>query len=310
MVNLSKLHDSISRTSDEPLWLDAPDAAQRASVAKVSDEAKQVATDLITKGIGILRGVQDPTICQQVIADYQTFCGQSPDLHASSLDEAGREKRLVNFHNYSDAAMQIGTNPRLMSILDFLFGAEACVYTSLTFKYSTQQPVHRDIPHFATWPRNYFVGVWTALEDIDPESGPLFYYEGGHRFEVDEAEIWQRVQRDRPDLSHKDALELALDLYNGQVIDTAPHNGEHRIVEMKRGDVVIWHPQLPHGGSPAIDPSKSRWSTVFHCAPVRKQVHQHDAFFEHAGREEPPSRYAYKNAYNRKVAVAGDVAFQ
>ena len=310
MLNWTSLLDRTPKSLDRPLWLDAPDAAQRASAAKVSEEARQVALDLITKGISVLRGVQDPAICQRVIADYQSFCGQSPDLHASSLDESGREKRLVNFHHYSDAAMQIGTNPRLMSILDFLFGAEACVYTSLTFKYSTQQPVHRDTPHFATWPRNYFAGVWTALEDIDPEAGPLFYYEGGHRFMIDQAEIWQRVQRDRPDLSRDDALTLALDLYNGQVIDTAPQHGTYRTMEMKRGDVVIWHPELPHGGSLAIDPSKSRWSTVFHCAPVKKQVHQHEGFFEHAGKNEPPARYTYKKAYERKVALAGDVEFQ
>lgn len=295
---------------DRPLWLDAPDAAQRTSVARVPEHVRQAAIDIITKGFTVLRGVQDPEACKQTIEDFSRFCSENPDIHANSFDEHGRERRLVNFHHYSDAAMQIGANSQVLETLDFLFGAEACVYTSLTFKYGTQQPVHRDTPHFATWPDGYFFGVWTALEDIDPEAGPLFYYEGGHRFPVDVEGIWRRVCESRPDMPREDALNLALDMYNGYVIDHAPEFGEYRTADMKRGDVAIWHPQLPHGGSPAVDPTKSRWSMVFHCAPVEKQVHQHQSFFLNANGEEPPARYNYKTYGNRKVAVAGDVAFQ
>ena len=305
----------LNRQSDasllnQPLWLDAPDAAQRTSVARVPEHMRKAAMDLITKGFTVLRGVQDPAVCQQAIADFGRFCQEHPDQHAASFDEHGRERRLVNFHHYSDAAMQLGTNSDLMELLDFLFAAEASVYTSLTFKYGTQQPVHRDTPHFATWPDGYFFGVWVALEDIDPEAGPLFYYEGGHRFPIDVEGIWKRVCESRPDLSRDEALILALDIYNGYVIDNAPSFGDHRVADMKRGDVAIWHPQLPHGGSPAADPSKSRWSMVFHCAPSEKQVHQHTSFFTHANGEEPAPRYGFTQHYGRNVARAGDVAFQ
>ena len=78
---------------------------------------------------------------------------------------------------------------------------------------------------------------------------------------------------------------------------------------MKRGDVAIWHPQTPHGGSPASDQMRSRWSTVFHCAPAQKQVHQHNSFFKNAGIEEPPPRYIFKDESGRQIAIAGDVSF-
>ena len=307
---LEKIGEGEEASLSKPLWLDADDAAQIASVARVSEEVRNAAVDLITRGVTVLPGAQDPEICSRVIQDYQEFCAKQPQMHAESLDAAGRERRLVNFHHYSEAAMQVGTNPQVMEVLDYIFGAEASVYTSLTFKYGTQQPVHRDTPHFATWPDGYFCGVWTALEDIDPDSGPLFYYEGAHRFSVNVEEIWNRVRAERSDLSNEDALLLALDIYNGQVIDSSADHGVHRTLEMKKGDVVIWHPQLPHGGSPANDPSKSRWSMVFHCAPVKKQVHQHQSFFENAGKQEPPPRYGFKEAFGRQIALAGDIAFQ
>lgn len=295
---------------DSPLWIDRPDAAQIVSTANAPDEARQAAMDLITKGFAILRGLQNPAVCQQVIDDYYRYSQENAGYVDACRDEMGRERRMVNFHHYSDASMQLATNPRVMAVLDFLFGAEACVYTSLTFKYGTQQPVHRDTPHFATWPDGYFFGVWNALEDIAPEAGPLFYYEGGHRYAVDVAGIWREVQATRPDLNLQQQLDQALDIYNGQIIDRSPGQGTYRLADMKRGDVAIWHPQTPHGGSPAADQMRSRWSTVFHCAPKDKQVHQHNAFFMNAGGEEPPARYGYAESYGRKVALAGDVAFQ
>ncbi|MEZ5946318.1 MAG: phytanoyl-CoA dioxygenase family protein [Hyphomonas sp.] len=292
-----------------PLWIDAPDAMDRVDAASVSDEVKSTTRDLITNGFSVIPGAQDPAMCQQVIEDYHRYCAENRAYVDENLDTLGREKRLVNFHLYSEAAMRIGNSQRIMDILDFVFGSEAGVYTSLTFKYGTQQPVHRDTPHFATWPDGYFAGVWTALEDISPEAGPLFYYEGAHRFPVDVARIWRDVQQNRPDLSEQQAFDLALDLYNGRIIDESPRNGELRKASMRRGDVAIWHPQLPHGGSPASDPMRSRWSIVCHCAPVNKQVHQHASFFRNAGREEPPARYGFTEFNGRKVAAAGGVAF-
>jgi phytanoyl-CoA hydroxylase len=293
----------------EPLWIDRPDALQRVSVAPISDEMQQVATDLITRGFAVIRNAQDPALCAQTIEDYARYSAENRSYVDDNLDVLGREKRLVNFHHCSDAAMKLGNNPRIMRILDYLFGAEAGVYTSLTFKYGTQQPVHRDTPHFATWPDGYFFGVWTALEDIAPEAGPLFYYEGAHRYRVDVAGIWRDVQARFPQLERQEAFNQALEIYNGQVIDRSPQEGVYRLTSMKRGDVGIWHPQLPHGGSPASDPNRSRWSIVCHCAPVAKQVHQHQSFFNFAGREEPATRYGFTSYEGRKVASAGGVAF-
>ena len=300
---------SVTSSLSKPLWIDEPDAMERIATADVSDEIKQATKDLAEKGFAILPGVHDPALCEQVIDDYYRYVEENRAYVDENLDTLGREKRLVNFHLYSEAAMRIGNENRILNLLDFVFGSEAAVYTSLTFKYGTQQPVHRDTPHFATWPDGYFVGVWTALEDISPDSGPIFYYEGGHNFSVDPAEIWKDVRTNHPELTDQDAFNLALDIYNGKVIDEAPKNGTYREAPLKRGDVAIWHPQTPHGGSPATDPMLSRWSIVCHCAPVDKQVHQHNSFFQYAGKEEPPARYSFTTFEGRKVAAAGGVAF-
>src|SRR5262245_15145996 len=114
-------------------WLDEPDAEVRIERADVSADHKRVARDLRDLGVALLPGRIDPKLCQAAIDDYGRFVEERLDYVDQWRDELGREKRLVNFHFYSDAEMRIGTDPGLMSILDFVLGSEVGPYTSLTF---------------------------------------------------------------------------------------------------------------------------------------------------------------------------------
>ena len=290
-------------------WLDDDDALARITAADVPDEVKGIARDLHLEGIAVVRGANDPELCARVIQDYHRYADQHRDYVRTNLTEAGREKRLVNFHLWSEPAAQLGTNPRILAALDFVFGAQTAVYTSLTFKYGTQQPVHRDTPHFATWPSRMFVGMWTALEDVSPDAGPLFYHPRAHRIAIDPAAHMREAESRLPGAPLRDKLLMALDLYNGDVIRRAEAATPPRLLDMQAGDTVIWHPEMPHGGSPAKDPSLTRWSAVFHCAPVDVQVHQHDRFFTHSGAGAPPDRYGYFERFGRPFAVSGEVAY-
>ena len=285
---------------------DALDTVERADAPPAF---KSAARALVTEGIAIIRGAHDRALCARTIADYERYAAENRAYVQANLDSLGHEKRLVNFHLWSANAARIGTDPQIMALLDFLFGMEACVYTSLTFKYGTQQPVHRDTPHFATWPRGYFLGVWTALEDIDPDAGPIFYHRGGQHFAVNERAFWDEARQRSPDAPESEQLLLALNLYNGEVIRRATALGNSIIPELRAGDVVVWHPETPHGGSPARNPERTRWSIVFHCAPASVQVHQHQDFFRRAGGDEPPARYGFTRANDRQIAAAGGVGY-
>lgn len=294
---------------DADFWLDLFNAEEILDSKTANSQSKEAIRSLIRDGIAVIRGAHAPELCKEVVLDYQRYVDINRDYVMKNLDALGREKRLVNFHLWSSAAAQIGTNRRIMEILDLMFGEEAAVYTSLTFKYGTQQPVHRDTPHFATWPLKRFAGVWTALEAISPDAGPLFYHGGGHRFIVDPQRFMKEAVQRLPDSTKAEQLSMALDLYNGEVIRTAPTVSDAKTLNLQIGDTVIWHPELPHGGSPAKDPYLTRWSIVFHCSPVNVQVHQHDAFFSHVGSGAPPLRYGYKDINDRKIALAGDISY-
>ena len=48
---------------------------------------------------------------------------------------------------------------------------------------------------------------------------------------------------------------------------------------MSPGDCLIWHPQLPHGGTPIKNASLTRHSFVFYTAPVGARVYHQHVFF-------------------------------
>ena len=293
----------------KPGWVDAPDALRTLDGLSLFEWQAKGLRELIVDGFTVLPSMIAPNLCDRVVRDYEQWAKEKADYVSQNLDELGREKRLVNFHLASEAAMAVATDQHVMELLDLFFGQRSSVYTSLTFKYGTQQPIHRDTPHFATWPPNRFCGVWTALEDVDEDAGPLMYIRGGHRFDVDEHNIFHEVESSRGDLDAEQHAGQALDVYNGVIMQTAPENGDFAIAPIRKGDVAIWHPQLPHGGSPANDPQKTRLSMVVHCAPEDVQVHQHDRFFTHKGPEAPPARYGLFDSFERKVAASGETAF-
>jgi phytanoyl-CoA hydroxylase len=290
-------------------WFDLPDALEILAKKNLPEHVVQPLKSIIENGVAVIHGANEVNLCANVIHDYEKYSSENSDYVKNNLDDLGREKRLVNFHHYSENALKVVANQNVLRVLDELFMGDTCVYTSLTFKYGTQQPVHRDTPHFATWPLNSFCGVWTALEDIDPDAGPIFYHPGAHRFTVNQFLYLDEAASRMPDATHQDLLKTALDLYNGEIIRRVRDISEPVLLNIKAGDTVIWHPEMPHGGSPAKDQHRTRWSIVAHCAPSNIQVYQHEQFFLNRDQVSLQQRYGYKKWGNRNIALAGDVAY-
>ena len=64
---------------------------------------------------------------------------------------------------------------------------------SLTFENGSCQGPHIDNWFFYTKPIESMIGVWVALEDIDDDSGPLFYYENSHKLELSDPIDFQGI---------------------------------------------------------------------------------------------------------------------
>ena len=141
--------------------------------------------------------------------------------------------------------------------------------TSLYFEQSSEQAIHRDTPFFNTQPPDLYAGIWFALEDVHADAGPLRFFPGGHRLPVPVGKVENAA-----------GIGPAWSAYcDRMLIDLRAQGYPEQTALLRQGDCFIWHPELPHGGSPITSPGKTRRSMVFHCASERAGVYGVEEFF-------------------------------
>ena len=150
-------------------------------------------------------------------------------------------------------------NPDLTRLLSFLLGKKVIPFQSLNFTLGSEQRAHSDSIHMTTEPPGYLVATWIALEDCTAENGPLFYYPGSHRLPFVSTEDYDSGNTaltigEHNNRRYEDKI--------GQVIQEK--SLQKQLFLARRGDVLIWHANLLHGGSSITKPAATRRSMVCH----------------------------------------------
>jgi hypothetical protein len=153
----------------------------------------------------------------------------------------------------------LALEPMVLDLLRHLYGREPFAFQTLNFAVGSEQHFHSDAVHFHSYPHGFMCGVWIALQDVQAESGPLIYYPGSHRL---------------PYLSAR-SLGLDRDAVMGELHPqrffepcwqqaVKEHAFEKQQFLPKRGELLIWHANLLHGGEQVQDRCSRRWSQVVH----------------------------------------------
>jgi hypothetical protein len=231
-------------------------------------------------GFIVIPGDVDQDACDELIGKFGRFVRANAAYFDPHKDEFGLLQRIINLHlvmpEIFDLFVSASTTLRLQ---DALFGGKTSIYTSLYYERGSWQPIHRDTPYFTTRPEYNYFGTWFALEDAHSRNGCLQVMKGGHLIpELDRKAFAQAHKRG----DEVGAIDPQLfDLYQNEVGRLCAEAGiEPMEVPLKKGDVLIWHPQLPHGGSPILERTNTRHSIVAHTVPEGCPVYQATAFFD------------------------------
>lgn len=240
-------------------------------------------------GFTIIRNGVNVGLVDKVVSDFDYWCS----LESNNFLKFNKD-RVTNFHTYSENTKNLVTNVYVNTILEILFNKEPVVYSSLFFREGTSQHFHRDTPHFFTNPMDQYYGVWYSLEDINVNAGPLKYYIGSHKLKTpDGYEIFNKFLKNDANYVLKGDDYRCLIEYSKIIEDLSKENNLVCIDEtnymnkINKGDIIIWHPKLLHGGSDIIDPTLTRYSMVTHNIPVNTQVFNAAHFF----RKQPSNEY-------------------
>lgn len=149
---------------------------------------------------------------------------------------------------------EIALSDRLASILQQLLEHPPALCNSLYFEKGSQQPPHVDSIYMTPTTANHLIAVWVALEDAHVDAGQLEYYPGSHKIE-------QMIFSNGTRHFVPDEMSKWHTYMDAQV---AQHGLKKQGLSAKKGDVLIWHANLLHGGGPITDQARTRRSLVFH----------------------------------------------
>ncbi|HEV7621019.1 MAG TPA: phytanoyl-CoA dioxygenase family protein [Flavisolibacter sp.] len=200
-----------------------------------------------------------------VLRNYLSDC-QVDDINSEI--EMLIQKKRIKFNNRNKIMMairvskllqNIGNQEGLKEILSILLDGNAILFQSINFLMGSEQSTHSDSIHMTTFPLGGLLGVWIALEDITEENGPLHYYPHSHTLPY-------YLNADYK--NEGNALFLGAKSYKDYEKMIAEKISEQKLEKVKffarKGDLLIWHANLFHGGEPHLNKQKTRKSMVLH----------------------------------------------
>jgi phytanoyl-CoA hydroxylase len=239
---------SIDGTDEENLrffrrhgWLKLEQAVPHALIDGVLEDVESAWHDLPPQLV-LSRGLTFPVPMQEM--------ANRPGFRNMSV-------RYLDFHNASEAAAEIMMLPAVLRFAELCFEEKVAAMQTLLFENGTQQGDHQDFAFVHSLRPACLMGAWVALEDASVDAGPLFYWDGSHRA------VPKYVFDDGSVLAEGDGEHVrAFERYLGT---TCRERGLERLIfTPRKGDLLIWHSALVHGGMPRNDPSLTRRSIVSH----------------------------------------------
>ena len=258
------------------LWIDQDDAHDRVEDKLVAGEiSADTATQLdhfIDQGYLVFSLDVDPDLLEQVNACADRLWKERPADLAYAYDgparpmtaaQEARERRsryrLHDIHSHCPAAHELYLSRQIFDWVNLLLGEEAVAIQSLYFEYGSRQLLHRDPVVVPIASHGHMVAAWIALEDISPDCGPLQYVPGSHRlpyFETAPGDYRFDARTMGSEVVEK-GLAWEAEQYRSSGLET-------RHFTPRRGEVLLWHASLSHGGSEVRDERLTRKSFVVH----------------------------------------------
>ena len=272
-------------TLESDLWIDRPDALDQVEARRkrgeLTDEQAAKIADFVRDGYCVFKPSISDDLIAELLADVDTAWKELPPDAAFGLrhlltrfsSEADRENRLPgcrlgDFHGYSPAALALYLHPEIHRYAELILDEPVVAKQSIFFEWGSGQALHRDPIHVRVYPASHLVAAWIALEDISPDCGPLVYVAGSHRVRYHEFEpgrYYADISKDTPETIRAAEAE---DLERCRAAGLSP-----RPFLAKKGEVLLWHHSLLHGGSIPNRHGITRKSFVVHLSSRANTSH-------------------------------------
>ena len=253
------------------LWLDTTTYETRLGRAlaegRITAEEGELLREWAAKGYLIMRGCIEPPLVEAALRDIDRVWNErwhvsvdllTPRPDHTFIDRCPPESRqgsykLNQLHQQSEPIRQIFLHDRIIRMIGLIFDGEVVGVNSLTFEFGSQQTTHVDHVYMTPSPARRLVASWIALEDVHPEGGPLEIWPGSHQlppFRWTNTYPYHYIPDEQP--QHERYLMSQAGRFTPELFMA------------KKGDVLLWHAMLAHGGKPLRNMDHTRRSMACH----------------------------------------------
>jgi len=204
----------------------------------------------------------------QLVMHVPTRSGKHPYDKLASL-KAG--SKILDTGMVLKTGRELSFAAPISTFLGAIFDEAALAFQTLHMEVGSTQAIHQDTAYVVVADEPLkMAAAWIALEDIEAGSGELVYYPTAHRMVetlyADGTSKHWNLERDG-NAPHDAHLRFLTE-------ETARLRIKPLIFAAKKGDVLFWHADLPHGGGPISRPMPaSRRSLVIHYCPRSLRPH-------------------------------------
>lgn len=259
------------------LWIDDLDSGrvERKLSAIGNTAVREQVGAFIRDGFAIVEQGVSHAVIDAYLGEYDR-AAKLPDPFQVDVPTAGgrqaftRDKSLIPGAKVLDTGMLLPHGqdlcfaPKVTAFLEAIFEEKALAFQTLHFEVGSTQAIHQDTAYVVVGREPMkLIATWIALQDVTPGSGELVYYAGGHRiaehpYSGGSSKHWNHERDGHP--PHDEHLRF--------LKEEAARRGfpEQRFLPRK-GDVLFWHADLPHGGGEITVPGAPRRSLVTHYCP-------------------------------------------
>jgi ectoine hydroxylase len=253
----SLAHTDIKKTSDNIPWMDKQGITkeqirQHPGFNSFSPVIKNELLNWHEKGYMIIPKLFEKE-ADSINEEIETL------LHKGKIDFNFTKRKVMDAWKESELLNKVFHHSEVLNILNFIFDKEAIPFQTINFIYGSEQRAHSDSIHMTTEPLGYLAAIWIALEDVQEGSGELIYFPGSHKLNYIMSENYD---------SGNNFLKLGDHNYERYEEKIRSLISDHHLQEKKflpqKGDILFWHANLLHGGSPITKSGATRKSMVCH----------------------------------------------
>lgn len=266
------------------LWVDRRDAHDVLQARLARDEVTEADAEILAQyidhGYVVFPKATDESLIDEYVDLFEAAWSAPPEnvyLHWKMQFVQMERKyydevtKVSEFHNYFARAGELIFPPPVLRFLTQIYDRPPVAFQTMTMRKGSEENLHIDTgPLTLTEPMS-MAASWVALEDVRASSGEFQFIPGSHTL---------------PELLHYGTEKGHNGDYTeyGRILNATLRMCEERGLKTerfmaKKGDVLIWHADLMHGGAPIGDWHLTRMSLVAHFMPLGVMP----TFFDFAG---------------------------